>query len=102
MQELAAERPVIAVDLPGSGDSDPVANPEIANYKLNLLDLLDALQLQNVDVVAEFTATPLAIELARTAPERVHRLVLDGVFNHMGRNATILTPPACPLRVSRS
>ena len=96
MQELAAERPVIAVDLPGSGDSDPVANPEIANYKLNLLDLLDALQLQNVDVIAEFTATPLAIELARTAPERVHRLVLDGVFFLTASERRLLRKQYCP------
>ena len=80
MQEMASERPVIALDLPGNGDSDPVANPEVANYKLVLLDLLDALQLPAVDVFAEFTATPLAIELARTAPDRVHRLILDGIF----------------------
>jgi pimeloyl-ACP methyl ester carboxylesterase len=96
MHELAAERAVIAVDLPGSGDSDPVANPEIANYKLVLLDLLDALQLQDVDIIAEFTATPLAIELARTAPERVHRLVLDGVFFLTASERRALRKHYCP------
>jgi pimeloyl-ACP methyl ester carboxylesterase len=96
MQELATERPVIAVDLPGSGDSDPVANPEIANYKLVLLELLDALQLADVDVIAEFTATPLAIELARTAAERVHRLVLDGVFFFTASERRELRKQYCP------
>jgi len=96
MQELSTERPVIAADLPGCGDSDPVANPEIANYKLVLLDLLDALQLQDVDVIAEFTATPLAIELARTAPERVHRLVLDGVFFLTASERRVLRKHYCP------
>ncbi len=96
MQALAAERPVIAVDLPGSGDSDPVAYPEIANYKLVLLDLLDALQLQDVDIIAEFTATPIAIEFARTAPERVHRLVLDGVFFLTATERRVLHKQYCP------
>jgi len=96
MQELAAERPVIAIDLPGLGDSDPVPNPEVANYKLVLLDLLDALQLREVDVFAEFTATPLAIELARTAPDRVHRMVLDGVFFFTAGERRALRKQFCP------
>ncbi len=96
MQELAVERPVIAIDLPGSGDSDPVPNPEIANYKLVLLELLDALQLQDVDIIAEFTATPLAIEFARTAPERMHRLVLDGVFFLTATERRALHKQYCP------
>ncbi|HZF25106.1 MAG TPA: alpha/beta hydrolase [Steroidobacteraceae bacterium] len=96
MQELAAERPVFAIDLPGLGDSDPVPNPEVANYKLALLDLLDALQLHDIDLFAEFTATPLAIELARTAPERVHRMTLDGVFFFTASERRALRKQFCP------
>jgi pimeloyl-ACP methyl ester carboxylesterase len=96
MQELAAERPVIAIDLPGLGDSDPVTNPEVANYKLVLLDLLDSLQVREVDLLAEFTATPLAIELARTVPERVHRMILDGVFFFTASERRALRKQFCP------
>ena len=45
---------------------------------------------------AEFTAAPLAIELARTAPDRVHRLILDGVFILTASERRALRKPYCP------
>jgi pimeloyl-ACP methyl ester carboxylesterase len=76
---LAAGRTVWLVDLPGCGGSDPLAAPDAAAYAEALRDVLASLRLPPADVVADFTATPLAIELARRAPDRVRRLVLDGV-----------------------
>lgn len=76
---LALGREVYLVDLPGGGGSDPLPTPDAGGYADALRDVLASLRLQLVDVVADFTATPLAIELARQAPERVRRVVLDGV-----------------------
>jgi pimeloyl-ACP methyl ester carboxylesterase len=76
---LADDREVFLVDLPGGGGSDPLPTPDAGGYADALRDVLTALRLPQADVVADLTATPLAIELARQAPDRVRRLVLDGV-----------------------
>jgi len=96
MQELARDRTVIAVDLPGLGDSDGLANPDAASYRDALLGVLDALGLSAVDVIAEFTATPFAIELARAAPNRVHKVILDGVFLLSASERRSLWKAYCP------
>jgi pimeloyl-ACP methyl ester carboxylesterase len=76
---LAQDRPVFLIDMPGCGGSDPLATPDAASYADALREVMDALRLPQADVVAEGTSTPLAIELGRQAPDRVRRLVLDGV-----------------------
>jgi len=96
MQELARDRTVIAVDLPGLGDSDPLPNPDAAAYREALRGVLDALRLAEVDVIAEFTATALALELARSAPQRVHRMVLDGAFLLAASERRSLWKGYCP------
>ena len=77
---LAQDRTVFAPDLPGVGESDPLATPDVAGYAAVLVQLLDALGLTQVDVVAEFSAAPIALELARVAAHRVHALALDGAW----------------------
>jgi pimeloyl-ACP methyl ester carboxylesterase len=96
MQELARDRTVLAVDLPGLGDSDPLPNPDAATYRDALLGVLDALGIVSVDLIAEFTGTPLALELARAAPNRVHRVVLDGVFVLAASERRALWKSYCP------
>lgn len=96
MQELARDRPVIAVDLPGLGDSDPLPTADAAGYAAALLGVLDHLRVENVDVIAEFTAAPLALELARSATNRVHRLILDGVFVLGASERRALSKQYCP------
>lgn len=96
MQELARDRTVVAVDLPGLGDSDPLPNPDAASHREMLLGVLDQLRLDQVDVIAEFTAAPLALELARSAPSRVHRLVLDGAFVLSASERRALSKHYCP------
>jgi pimeloyl-ACP methyl ester carboxylesterase len=76
---LAQGRRVYLPDLPGGGGSDPVATPDAGAYSDALRGVISALRLPQVDVVADLTSTPLAIDLARQAPDRVRRLVLDGV-----------------------
>jgi len=96
LQALSGDRVAIACDLPGLGDSDPLPNPDVAAYRDALLGMLDVLQLASIDVIAEFTAAPLALELARAAPERVNRLVLDGVFVFSASERRQLWKSYCP------
>lgn len=96
MQELARDRPVIALDLPGIGESDALPNPDVLAHRGLLVGVLDALGVANVDVVAEFTASPFAVELARTAANRVHRLVLDGVLQLTASERRSLWKNYCP------
>jgi pimeloyl-ACP methyl ester carboxylesterase len=69
---------VIAMDLPGFGDSDkPVgAAYDPRFFARAIVDLLDALGLQRVDVVGNSLGGRVALELGLLHPERVRRLVL--------------------------
>ncbi|WP_241975074.1 alpha/beta fold hydrolase [Cryobacterium mannosilyticum] len=76
-----AGRGVIAPDLRGHGRSDkPHRAADYAPRQLaaDLVVLLDALGLDQVDVVAYSMGSRVAAALARLAPERVGRLVLGG------------------------
>jgi pimeloyl-ACP methyl ester carboxylesterase len=74
---LARDRHVIIPDRIGFGDSDrltaPLAFPE---YALATLDLLDALEVDVVDVLGIHTGACEAIELASTHEHRVRRIAI--------------------------
>ena len=77
---IAEQRRVIAPDMVGFGYSD---RPEGIAYTMDTwvqqaLDLLDALDLPQVDLVGNSFGGALALALAIRAPERVRRLVLMG------------------------
>ena len=78
---LATARSVIAPDTPGNGDSTPLslAAPAIADYAEALVPFLDAMGVERCDVYGTHTGANIGLELALRAPERVGRLVLDGV-----------------------
>jgi pimeloyl-ACP methyl ester carboxylesterase len=79
---LAGGRRIYAPDTPGFGDSAPLAaaNPEIADYAEAMLRTLDALGLETVDVYGFHTGAHIAVEMALAAPQRVRRVVLDGLL----------------------
>lgn len=81
MECLASERRVVAPDSAGFGDSSPhpLPQPTIADYARTLGEALDALGLDRADVYGSHTGACIAAELAINAPERVDRLILDGV-----------------------
>lgn len=81
MRELAATRRVIAPDTPGNGDSAPLGleQPEIADYAEAALRTMDALRLDRVDLYGSHTGAHVAMEIAIARPDRVGRLVLDGI-----------------------
>ncbi len=69
---------VVAVDLPGFGDSE---KPNGASYDPRffadaMIDLLDALELDRVELIGNSLGGRVALEVAIRAPERVGRLAL--------------------------
>lgn len=73
---------VVAPDTPGNGDSAPLrlAQPEITDYAAAMLRLLDALQLERVNVYGFHTGAHIAMEMAIAAPTRIGRMALDGLL----------------------
>ena len=67
----------IAMDTPGFGDSDPVAEPSIEAWAHAALGLLDALGVERAAVVGHHTGAAIALELAAAAPGRVMAMVLS-------------------------
>jgi len=75
---LAGRFRVIAMDLPGFGDSDkPLGAPYDARFFARaVVDLLDALELERVHLVGNSLGGRVALEVGLRSPERVQRLAL--------------------------
>jgi len=75
---LADRFRVIAVDLPGFGDSDkPIGAAYDAPFFAEaVIDLLDALELDRADLIGNSLGGRVALETALRDPERVGRVVL--------------------------
>jgi pimeloyl-ACP methyl ester carboxylesterase len=75
---LAPRFRVIAIDLPGHGDSSkPVGAPYDARWFGDaVVQLLDALELQRAHVVGNSLGGRVALEIGLRAPDRVDRLAL--------------------------
>jgi 2-hydroxy-6-oxonona-2,4-dienedioate hydrolase len=80
---------VIAPDMPGWGDSDPQATVDM-DHDATLLELLDALYLNQVALVGNSMGAHTAIRFATLHPERVTHLVTMGAS--LGRGATLFGP----------
>lgn len=78
---LSQHRHVIAPDLPGQGDSDPllVDRPSIVSYAEALLAFLDARGIDRFDLYGHHSGAQIACELSIARPAAVRRLVLDGI-----------------------
>jgi pimeloyl-ACP methyl ester carboxylesterase len=78
LNALADDHRVIAVDLPGFGDSvKPIRAPYHPPYFASTMTaLLDALELEQADVAGNSMGGRVAIEMGLRSPERVRRLVL--------------------------
>jgi pimeloyl-ACP methyl ester carboxylesterase len=79
---IAAE--LIAPDTLGNGDSAPPApeTPDIAYYADSLRRLLDVMKIERIDLYGAHTGARTACEFAILFPERVNRLVLDGITEY--------------------
>jgi pimeloyl-ACP methyl ester carboxylesterase len=81
MRVIGAHRPVIAPDLPGNGDSDPltVPTPAMTDYAAAVGHFLDALGLDRVAVYGFHAGGSVAAELALARPGRVAAVILDSL-----------------------
>jgi pimeloyl-ACP methyl ester carboxylesterase len=75
---LAGSYRVIAIDLPGFGDSDkPVAaSYDAAFFARSVLALLDSLEIERAHLVGNSMGGRVALEVGLEAPERVGRIAL--------------------------
>lgn len=102
MEALAGSFTVIAPDLPGYGESDPLVaeRPAIGNYAIALDEALDALGIGQCDLYGVHGGAAVALEYAAQQPGRVRRLVLDGLAvltpEERDERAASLTPPLDP------
>lgn len=75
---------IVAPDTLGNGDSAPPAGerPDIAYFADSTRRLIDALGYERVDVYGGHTGARIACELAAAFPERVGRVILDGIMEY--------------------
>jgi pimeloyl-ACP methyl ester carboxylesterase len=75
--DLSVDHRVIAVDLPGFGESDkPLRALRPAFFARHVTKLLDALRIRRAHVVGNSMGGRVALEVALSAPERVDKVVL--------------------------
>ena len=68
------------IDLPGHDRSDiPLTKYSMDDYVDAIVDVMDATGLQRTSIVADHTGAILSLILAGRHPERVNRMVLDGL-----------------------
>jgi len=79
LSALSQDRPVYGFDLPGCNDSDPLSKPTSESYANAIVQAMNVLSLQNADIIAESTATPLALRLVHEYSTKVNKLILDGI-----------------------
>nr|WP_257910914.1 alpha/beta hydrolase [Janibacter limosus] len=77
MPALAEHYRVIAVDMPGWGESDPVTRQE-RDHSTALLDLMDALEIDKATIIGNSMGGGTTLRFGYEHPERVHRLITMG------------------------
>jgi pimeloyl-ACP methyl ester carboxylesterase len=79
LKELASNHTVIIFDNRGVGNTTVGTRPfSIGQFANDTVGLLDALDIQRIDVLGFSMASFIAQQLALTHPERVNRLILYG------------------------
>jgi pimeloyl-ACP methyl ester carboxylesterase len=94
--------PILAPDTLGNGDSARPAPPapDIAYFADSLARVLDALEVERVDVFGSHTGGRIGCEFAHLHPDRIGRLVIDGIIEYSQEQrdefARRYTPPIAP------
>jgi len=87
---LSKDYHVIAMDTLGFGGSDKPPRPyKIPDYARSVVSFLDALGIDEANVVGHHTGASIAVELAAAYPQRVHKLVISGCPFHGERNVSL-------------
>ncbi|MBN8872152.1 MAG: alpha/beta hydrolase [Rhodospirillales bacterium] len=81
MHALSATRRVVAPDTRGNGDSTPSprAMPDIPHLAAEAFKALDQVLPDRFDLYGSHTGASIAMEIAIAHPDRVRRLVIDGM-----------------------
>lgn len=82
---LAASRPVIALDLPGNGESDNTLGtdePTSADYARVVGEAVDSLGLREIDLIGRYSGGPIGMELSFQRPGLVRHLVQAGITTY--------------------
>ncbi|PLP56314.1 hydrolase [Mesorhizobium loti] len=80
--ELAHVTDVIAPDLPGYGQSEPLATPSFEALGGAIQELLDHLEIGQRFIYLHDWGAPVGIHLAMRAPERVAGLIIQNANEH--------------------
>jgi pimeloyl-ACP methyl ester carboxylesterase len=100
LEALARSHRVLAVDRPGHGLADPFdyrAVDLVDHGRTFLRDVVDALELPTVDVIANSLGAHLSVAFALAAPSRVSRLALVGApFGIARRPPLVMLPLGLP------
>lgn len=90
--------PLIAPDMPGNGDSDAFAPdaPDIGWYADALIRLLDAMGLDRIDLYGTHTGARVACEVAAAHPDRIGRLIFDGIADYSEETRDLLLRDYAP------
>lgn len=75
----ACDRPVLAVDIAGNGDSDPLSRTDasLADYAEDVQAVIAACEITKFDVYGEGIGALLALEVARLSKDAGCKLILD-------------------------
>lgn len=74
---LAATRPVLAFDIAGNGDSDPIGAANLAAYAEDVRAAIAAAGVDGFDLYGDGLGATLALEVARQAGPKAGKLILD-------------------------
>ncbi|MCB2106790.1 MAG: alpha/beta fold hydrolase [Rhodobacteraceae bacterium] len=104
------KRPVIALDLPGNGESDNlIGDPAFggdpnaitsANYAAIVNDALRDAGIDSIDVFGRYSGGPVAMEMSFADPKRINKIALAGIGIYEGEERESLlanyTPSIAP------
>jgi pimeloyl-ACP methyl ester carboxylesterase len=80
LDQLARHLTCYNIDLPGHDHSDiPLRQYSVDDYATALVDVMDALGLEQTNLIGDHTGALLSVVLAGKYPERVKSVVLDGL-----------------------
>ena len=98
MRAMAVQRPVLALDIAGNGDSDPLAarDRSLDLYGEDVRAVLDTCDIKEFDLYGESAGATLALEVTRQASGRIGKLILDRPEVPNGKTRDDLTTHIAP------
>lgn len=81
---------VIAVDLAGHGKSPVPARTSVADYAVDMISLLDALEIEQAIIAGHSMGGAISLSLALDYPQRVKAMILVGTGAKLAVNPTII------------